>query len=47
MEHCEQAETKDNIAGAKFSASDEDSDTKRNKNRPKLKERDEHGKKRH
>ena len=31
VEHCKQAETTDNIAGAKFSASDEDSDTKNNK----------------
>ena len=42
VEHWEQAETKDNIAGKKFSASDEDSDTKRKKNR--LKSKDEHGK---
>ena len=42
-EHCEQAETTDNIAGAKFTALDEDSDTKRNKKR--LKSKDEHGKK--
>ena len=44
VEHCERAETTDNIAGAKFSASDEDSDTKRKKKR--LKSKDEHGKKR-
>ena len=44
MEHCKQAETMDNIAGAKFAASDEDSDTKSKKNR--LKSKDEHGKKR-
>ena len=31
VEHCERAETTDNISGAKFSASDEDSDTKRKK----------------
>ena len=37
----------DNIAGAKFAASDKDSDTKRKKKRPKFKEQDEHGKKRH
>ena len=27
VEHCERAETTDNISGAKFAASDEDSDT--------------------
>ena len=43
MEHCEQAETTDNIYGAKFAASDEDSDTKRKKKH--LKSKDEHGKK--
>ena len=42
-EHCERAETTDNIAKAKFAASDEDSDTKRKKKR--LKSKDEHGKK--
>ena len=47
MEHCKQSKTTDNVAGAKFSASDEDSDTKRKKKRSKFKERDEHGKKRH
>ena len=47
MEHCERAETTDNIAGAKFAASDEDIDTKRKKKRPNFKEQDEHGKKRH
>ena len=31
VEHCERAETMDNIAGAKFSASDEDGDTKKKK----------------
>ena len=38
VEHCEQAETMDNIAGEKFSASDEDIATKRKKKRPKFKE---------
>ena len=47
VKYCEQAETTDNIAGAKFAASDEDSDTKRKKKRPKFKEQDEHGKKGH
>ena len=47
VEHCERAETTDNISGAKFSASDEDSDTKRKKICTNFKERDEHGKKRH
>ena len=36
VEHCERAETTDNIAGAKFYASDEDSDTKRKKKRPQV-----------
>ena len=44
MEHFERAETTDNIARAKFAASDEDSDTKRKKKRPKFKEQDEHSK---
>ena len=35
----------DNISVAKFSASDEDSDTKRHKKRSKSKERDDKGKK--
>ena len=35
IEHYERAETTDNIATAKFSASDEDSDTKKYKNRSK------------
>ena len=43
MEHCERAETTDNISGEKFAASDEDSEP-RNKKRTKFK--DEHGKKR-
>ena len=47
VEHCKQAETMDNIAEAKFAASDEDSNTKRKKKRPKCKEKDKHGKKRH
>ena len=47
VEHCEKSETTDNISGAKFSASDKDSDTKRKKKRSKFKERDENGKKYH
>ena len=47
VEHCERAETTDNIAGAKFAASDEDRNTKRKKKRPKFKEQDDHGKTRH
>ena len=47
VEHCKRAETTGNIAGAKFSESDEDSDTNRKKKRPKFKEQDEYGKKRH
>ena len=47
VKHYKQAETTDIIAGAKFSASDKDSDTKRKKNRSKFKEREENGKKRH
>ena len=47
VKHCKRAETTENIAGAKFAASDEDSGIKRNKNRPKFKEQDKHGKKRH
>ena len=47
MEHCEWAGTMDNIAVAKFSASDKDSDTKRKKKRSKFKEREGNGKKRH
>ena len=43
LEHCERAETAEIIAGAKFTASEEDSDTKRKKKR--LKSKDEHGKK--
>ena len=46
VENCERAETIDNIAGAKFSTSDEDSDTKRKKKRLKSKGQDDHGKKR-
>ena len=45
LEHCEQSETTDNIAGAMFAASDEDSDTKMKKKRPEFKEQDENGKK--
>ena len=47
MEQCERAETTNNISGAKFAASDEDSDNKRKKKRSKFKERDEYGKKHH
>ena len=46
VEHCERAETMDNIAREKFAASDEYSDTKRKKNCRKSKGQDEHGKKR-
>ena len=46
VEHCRRAETMDNIVMAKFSASYEDSDTKRHKNCSKFKEREENGKKR-
>ena len=40
VEHCERAETKDNIARANFSASDEESDNKRKKKSPKFKVQD-------
>ena len=43
VEHYEHAETTDDISGAKFAASDEDSDP-RKKNH--IKSKDEHGKKR-
>ena len=43
VEHCERAETTDDIAGAKFSASDEDSEPRKKK---RVKSKDEHGKKR-
>ena len=46
VEHCKRAETTDNIAGAKFAASDEDSNTKRKKRCPKFKEQDKRGNKR-
>ena len=46
VEHCERAETTDNIAGAKFAASDEDSDTKRKEKRLNFKGQDEHDNKR-
>ena len=45
VEHCKRSETTENIAGAKFAASDEDSDTKRKNKRAKFKEQNEHGKK--
>ena len=47
VEHCDWAETTDNIYGAKFDASDKDSDTNRKKKRSKFKERDKNGKKIH
>ena len=47
VEHCKQAETMDNIAGTKFAASDEDSNTKRKKKRSKFKEQEENGKQHH
>ena len=47
VEYCERAKTTDNIAVAKFSASDEDSDTKRHKKRSKFKEREDNGNKHH
>ena len=43
LEHCERAETTDDIYGAKFAASDTDSETRKKK---RLKSKDEHGKKR-
>ena len=43
VEHCKRAETTDNISGAKFAASDEDSEPRRKK---RLKSKDKHGKKR-
>ena len=46
VEHCKRAKTTKNIAVAKFSASYEDNDTKRHKDRSKFKEREENGKKR-
>ena len=47
VEHCEWSETTKNIAEAKLSASDKDSETKRKKKCPKSKEQNEHDKKRH
>ena len=43
VKHCERAETTDDIAGAKFAASDEDSEPRKKK---RVKSKDEHGKKR-
>ena len=43
MEHCERAETTDNISGAKFAASDKDSEPRREK---RTKTKNDHGKKR-
>ena len=40
VEHCERSDTTNNIAVAKFSDSDENSDTKRHKNHSKFKERE-------
>ena len=42
VEHCERAETTDDIAGAKFTASDEDSEPR---NKKPTKSKDNHGKK--
>ena len=43
VEHCELAETTDDITRAKFAASDEDSESRKKK---RVKSKDEHGKKR-
>ena len=43
VEHCERAETTDDISGAKFAASDEDSEPR---NKKRVKSKDEHGRKR-
>ena len=43
VEHCERAETTDDIAGAKFATSNEDSEPRKKK---RTKSKDEHGKKR-
>ena len=40
VEHCHRAETTDDIAGAKFAASDEDSEPRKKK---RVKSKDEHG----
>ena len=42
VEHCERAETTDDISGAKFAASNEDSEPI---NKKRLNSKDEHGKK--
>ena len=47
VEHCKRAEATDNISGARFAVSDEDSNTKRKKKGSKFKERDENSKERH
>ena len=47
VEHCKRAKTMDNIAVAKFSASEEESNTKIHKKSPKFKEREDKGKKHH
>ena len=43
VDHCERAETTDDIAGAKFAVSDEDSELRKKK---RTKSKDDHGKKR-
>ena len=45
LEHCEWAETTENIAVANFFVSDKDSDTKRHRKRYKFKEYEYNGKK--
>ena len=46
IEHCEQADTKDNISMAKVSASDKESDNRKNKkSSKKTREREDNGKK--
>ena len=47
VEHCKLSNTTDNIAVAKFSASDEDSDTKRHKKRSKMFKESEYNGKKH
>ena len=47
VEHCERSNTTDKIAVAKFSAWDENSDTKRQKKRFKFNKREENVNKRH
>ena len=45
LEHCKRSETTENIAADKFSYSDKESDTKRQKKCSKFKEREENSKK--